>query len=437
VRLKGRLGALNERSFRLLWLARTASAVGDRMVPVALAFAVLGMNGSASDLGLVLAVGLVPNVVLVLVGGVAGDRWPRGRVMLWSDAVRFVSQGTIAVLLLSGHAQLWHLVVSSAVWGTAAAFFTPASTGVVPETVSPGRLQQANALLGLTRNIVGLGAPTLAGVLIATVGTGLVFAIDSVSFLVSALFLLRLPLPKLPSRLEQTSFLRELADGWQELRTRTWLWASIIAFSAFNIGLAVFFVLGPLVVSRELGGAEDWGLIMSGSAAGALIGGAIALRWKPSRPLAVVFGFSLFSAVQLVLLVPPAPAIVMASAAVLAMIGFTIGVVVWTTTLQEHIPPRALARVSAYDWLGSLVVMPLGFALAGPIAAVAGLNATLIGAAVLMVVAGLGALAVPSVRAVRRRDLEPASAPEVVTAVTDRGPSEPAQHKVEVVRTPS
>lgn len=434
MRLKGRLGALNERSFRLLWLARTASAVGDRMVPVALAFAVLGIEGSGSDLGLVLSVGLVPNVVLVLVGGVAGDRWPRGRVMLGSDAIRFVSQGTIAVLLLSGHAQLWHLVVSSAVWGTAAAFFTPASTAVVPETVSPGRLQQANALLALTRGIVGLGAPTLAGVLIATVGTGVVFAVDSVSFLVSALFLLQLPLPKRPTHREQMSFLRALADGWQELRARTWLWASIIAFGALNIGLAVFFVLGPLVVFKELGGARDWGVIMSASAAGALIGGAIAIRWKPSRPLVVVFGITLLSALQLLLLVPPAPVIVMAGAATLSMIGVTIAMVVWTTTLQEHIPPRALARVSAYDSLGSLVVMPLGFALAGPVAVVAGLDRTLIGAAVLMFVAGLGALAVPSVRAVRRRDLE---LPAPASIVPELGPSEPAQRSVEVVRAPS
>src|SRR5207247_9960925 len=171
------------------------------------AFAVLGMHGSVSELGLVLAVGLVPNVVLVLVGGVAGDRWPRGRVMLWSDAIRAVSQGAIAVLMFTGHAQLWQLVISSAVWGTAAAFFTPASTAVVPETVSPGRLQQANALLGLTRGVVGLGAPTLAGILVATVGTGIVFAIDSASFLVSALFLLRLPLPAVPELLGRASFL--------------------------------------------------------------------------------------------------------------------------------------------------------------------------------------------------------------------------------------
>ena len=403
MRLEGTLGALSERPFRLLWLARTASAVGDRMVPVALAFAVLGIGGDAGDLGLVLAVGLIPNIVFVLVGGVAGDRWPRGRVMLAADAVRAVSQGTVAVLLLAGSAELWHLLVSSAVWGTAAAFFTPASTGVVPDTVSPARLQQANALMGLTRNVVGLGAPTAAGLLIAVAGTGVVFAIDAATFVLSALFLLRLPLPERAKRASE-SFARELAAGWREVTSRTWLWASIVSFMFWNVGLAVFFVLGPVVAEEELGGARDWGIIMSGSAVGSIVGGTIAMRWRPVRPLVVAFAVTIVSALQLVLLIPPAPALAQAGAAVLAMVGVTISMTVWTTTLQEQVPEHALSRVSAYDWLGSLVVMPLGYALAGPAAAVAGVDATLAAGAVLMVGAGAVSLSLPSVRAVRRRD---------------------------------
>lgn len=373
------------------------------MVPIALAFAVLEINGSGTDLGLVLAVGLVPNVVLVLAGGVAGDRWSRGRVMLAADAVRALSQGAVAVLLLAGSAELWHLLVSSAVWGTAAAFFAPASTGVVPETVTPGRLQAANALLGLTRNAVGLAAPALAGLLIVAFGTGTVFAIDAASFLASALFLLRLPLRERRSP-ERHSLIGELVDGWQELTRRTWLWVSILAFSAWNAALAVFFVLGPLVVDSELDGARDWGIVMSGSAVGSIVGGAVALRWKPRRPLVAVFGLTLVSPLQLLLLIQPAPVLVMAGAAVLAMIGVTISITVWTTTLQENVPEHALARVSAYDWLGSLVVMPAAYALAGPVAALAGIDATLVGAAALMLTAGLGALALPSVRELRRRD---------------------------------
>jgi predicted MFS family arabinose efflux permease len=405
------------------------------MVPVGLAFAVLGIDGSGSDLGLVLAVGLVPNAVLMLVGGVVGDRWPRGRVMLAADAVRAVSQGAVAILLLTGDAQIWHLILSSAVWGTAAAFFTPASTGIVPQTVRPALLQQANALMALTRNLVGVGAPTLAGIIIATAGIGWVFAVDSASFVVSALFLLRLPIPAIAPMMERTSFLHALADGWDELRTRTWLWASILAFAAWNIGIAAFFVLGPVIVSRELAGARDWGIIMSGSALGSVVGGAIALRWHPSRPLIVVFGVTLLSALQLVLLVPPAPVVAMAAASVLAMIGVTIAMVTWTTTLQEQIPSHALARVSAYDWLGSLVIMPLGFALAGPVAVVIGLKATLLGAATLMVSAGLAALAVPSVREVRRRDFHAPARDEPILPVL-QGPRDPVE-RVEAIRSPS
>ncbi|MFN2471438.1 MAG: MFS transporter [Gaiellaceae bacterium] len=174
MRLRDPFGAFSERPFRMLWLARTTSAIGDRMVPVALAFAVLAIDGSGTDLGLVLAAGLVPNIIFVLVGGVAGDRWPRGRVMFAADVVRALSQGAVGVLLVTGNAELWHLLVSSGVWGAGAAFFAPVSTGVVPETVSAGRLQQANALMGLSRNVVGLAAPAAAGLLIPVTGTGVV-----------------------------------------------------------------------------------------------------------------------------------------------------------------------------------------------------------------------------------------------------------------------
>jgi MFS family permease len=403
--LQRMFGALSERPFRLLWLARTSSAVGDRMVPVALAFAVIDLGGSGTDLGLVLAAGLVPNVLFVLIGGVAGDHFDRTRVMLSTDVVRAVSQGTIAGLLLSSHASVWTLAVSSAVWGTASAFFTPASTGVVPATVSATRLQQANALTGLTRNAIGIGAPVLSGLLVASFGPGVVFGIDSASYIASAIFLVQVHLPKTVAQ-TTPKFVADLAAGWRELVARAWLWTSIIAFSVWNLALAVFFVLGPLVVSRELGGARDWGLVMTGSSVGAVLGGAVALRWKPDRPLITMFSLTTVSSLQIILLVPPAPAWLLALAAMLAMFSVSISVVLWTTTLQEQIPARALSRVSAYDWLGSLVAMPVGYALAGPIASGVGVNATLIGAAFLMVAACLAALSVPSLRAVRRRVAE-------------------------------
>jgi MFS family permease len=314
--------------------------------------------------------------------------------------------------------------VSSAIWGTASAFFTPASTGVVPDTVSPARLQQANALLGLTRSVVGLGGPILSGLLVASVGTGVVFAIDSASFIASAFFLLQLRLPK-KAVVGGARFVAQLVAGWREVVTRTWLWVSILVWGARNVANAVFFVLGPLVVSSELGGARDWGFMMSGFAFGAIAGGVIALRYRPRRPLAAMFVISIVSGLPLLLLVPPAPVAVLVFATLVVGIAVSSLLAIWTTTLQEQVPERALSRVSAYDWLGSLVTMPIGFALAGPVADLVGVDATLIGAACLMSGASLIALAVPGVRAVRRREV-PDLASEDAAAPRRASQGEPA-----------
>jgi MFS family permease len=377
------------------------SSIGDRMVPVALTFAVIELTGSGSDLGLVLAAGLVPNILFVLAGGVLGDRFDRSRVMLGTDLLRAATQATVAILLFTDSASIWSLALCSALWGTGAAFFAPASTGVVPLTVSRERLQQANALMSLTRNAITVGAPALAGILVATVGTGIVFAIDAATFVASALFLLQLRLPKQALR-EATSFVAELAAGWREVISRSWLWASILGFCGWNVGLAFFFVLGPLVAERELGGARDWGLILTGSAIGSVIGAAVALRFHPRHALGVSWVLLAAGAVQQLLLVPPAPTLVLAFASAAALVCISISGTLWITTMQEHVPERALSRVSAYDWLGSLVAMPIGYVLAGPFAEAAGMDSALITSGALMVASSLFVLAIPSVRALTR-----------------------------------
>jgi MFS family permease len=186
---------LRERPFRLLFVGQATSAFGSALMPVALAFAVLDLSRSPAALGLVMAASRVPQVLFVLAGGVAGDRFPRRLVMLVSDGVRFATQGAGAVLLLTGRAQLWEIVALQLVNGSAAAFFNPAATALIPETVSPARLQQANALMGLSRSSTGIVAQVVAGVLVATVGSGVTFAIDSATFVASAvsLALLRTP----------------------------------------------------------------------------------------------------------------------------------------------------------------------------------------------------------------------------------------------------
>src|SRR5206468_8004596 len=173
-------GALRERRFRLLWLGQATSTLGDGLVPVALAFAVIQtLDGSPTDLGIVLAAQTLPLVAFVLAGGVWADRLPRQMVMLVSDVVRGAVQATMAVLLLSGNAELWHLVVLAAIYGTAQAFFQPAATGLVPATISAERLHQANALLGLSRSLAFVVGPAVSGVVAAVTNPGIVFVVDA------------------------------------------------------------------------------------------------------------------------------------------------------------------------------------------------------------------------------------------------------------------
>ncbi len=402
MRWAGRLGALGERRFRLLWIGQTASVLGDALVPVALAFAVLDLTGSASDLGLVLTAETVPLVGFVLVGGVVADRLPRQLVMLVSDCVRALSQATLAALLLAGAAQVWELILLAAVYGSAAAFFQPAATGLVPATVSAARLQQANALFGLSRNAGFVVGPALAGVIVAAANPGIAFAIDAGSFVVSiaSLALLRLPAPE---RATRGAFVSELAVGWRELVSRTWLWVIIVwAATYLFLVYAPFQVLGPLVARESLGGPRAWGLIAAAGSAGAVLGGLVALRFHPLRPMVVCSFLTLVEAVPTALLALREPAPAIAAAQVGAGLAMGFFEAVWTTTLQQQIPERALSRVSAYDWLGSLAFLPAGYALAGPVASAIGVSATL-WISTGWVLASTGAvLLVPGVWALRR-----------------------------------
>ena len=285
--IAGRLGVLEEREFSILWLGQAMSALGSSLVPVALAFAVIDLTGSASALGLVLSAAFVSRVVLLLVGGVVADRLPRQSVMLGADLLRTVSQGLAAGLLITGHARLWELVVLIALFGAGDAFFAPASTGLVPETVRAERLQQANALMSLSRSVALVAGPTIAGLLVTAVGPGWVFAIDAATFAVSSASLACLRLPRSVSEAPRATVLVELRDGWREVRSRTWVWATVVRFSLSNLAIAPLFVLGPFVAEESLGGATAWGLIGTAGGIGAVLGDAAALRLRPRRPLLV------------------------------------------------------------------------------------------------------------------------------------------------------
>ena len=395
------LSPLVERNFRLLWMGQAVSAAGDALAPVALAFATLQIAHSASALGLVLAASTTARVVTLPVGGVWADRLPRQLVMLSSDTVRAVAEVILATVLLSGHAQLWMLIVLSVADGAAGAFFVPASGALVPQTVSAARLQQANALIGLSRSTTSVAGPALSGVLVAIIGPGWVFAIDAATYVASAISLAMLRVRPLPAK-PRTSFWAEMAAGWHAVVSRRWYLTNLFSHALWNFAIAAFFVLGPIVAKQHLGGASAWGLISASLGAGSIAGGLIALRVTPRRPLVVANLALTLAALQMLALVPPLPTSAIMAACVLGFTGLTFLNEVWFATVPQLIPADVLARANSFDWLLSLIAMPAGFAVSGPVADHIGIPATLVGAAVILALPSFLIVLHPAIRSVRR-----------------------------------
>ena len=401
------LGPLAERDFRLLFLGRTISLFGTAFAPIALAFAVITLTGSPSDLGLVLGAYMLAHLLFLLAGGVWADRLPRNLVMVTSDLLSGAAQVMAAGLLLTGVAQTWHLVVLGAIRGGASAFFIPASTGLVPQVVSAGRIQQANALLSLSRNSTRIAGVALAGILVATIGPGWALALDGATYALGALFVAMLNAPPAEPA-ENREFLRELVEGWREFRSRHWLCVTIIQFALINAyAIGAFLVLGPFVAEQHLGGAAAWGFILAAEAAGMIVAGIVALRYRPQRPLLVATLAVLTMAPLLALLGIAAPLAVILPAAFVAGVGLELYGVFWDTTLQQHIPDEKLSRVSSYDVLGSFALIPIGVAVMGPISNAIGVAETLLGAAFVVVIATIAVISVPDVRNLRRLDPRP------------------------------
>jgi MFS family permease len=384
-----------------MWLGSTTSSLGDAVVQIALVFAVLHIGGTATDIGLIAAVQTVARVAFLLIGGVWADRLRRQYVMLAADVVRGGVEAVLAVLLLTGHAHVWEIGLGAALYGIAASFFGPASTGLVPETVPAEELQQANSLLGLPQSFFSVGGPAVGGVLIAIFGTGWLFAFDAASFLVSVICLaqLRVPPRSLPA---QGSFLADLGEGWHELAIRPWYWINLLAHACWNFAIPAFLVLGPVIAARSLGGATAWGVISAAWGAGAIVAGLFVLRVKPKRPLVV--GNLLLTLGALPLLAMAFSRSVPLIAAANAASGFGLVTLnaLWSATMQTLIPDQVRSRVDSYDWLVSLVIMPVGYAVAGPLSSSAGLTPTLVAAAIVISVPCALVVLVPGIRGVRR-----------------------------------
>jgi predicted MFS family arabinose efflux permease len=305
----------------------------------------------------------------------------------------------MGALLLSGTAQVWHLFVLQALGGAATAFYSPASSGLVPELVEKPQLQQANAFMGLARYLAfPLGAAT-GGAIVATIGSGTALLVDAGTYVASALLLSGIRLPQRARSASAPNFLRELRDGWAAFTEHTWVWL-LTGWVAlyFLITYAPFFVLGPYIAKHSLGGASSWGVVVTGEGLGALGGALVGLRLRPGRPWIVVGVVFTLTAVQSILLAAHVSFVAIAVAAVLAGFSFSLGSVIYETGIQYEIAPEKLSRVSAYSWMCAMVFLPLGYALAGPIAAAVGMSAYLVFGAAWIVVTTLIVFTVPAVR---------------------------------------
>jgi MFS family permease len=398
-----RAGVLAERDFRLLFAGQSLSTVGDAAATIAVAFAVLEIGGSPSALGLVLAARYVPLAGFLLLGGVIADRLPRRGLMIASDAVRALTQGLLAALLLGGSAELWQIVLLQVAYGTAAAFFGPALAGLVPQLVADERRQQANALLRMTFDLAVIVGPGLGALLVARVGSGGAVAVDAATFAVSALLLTRLrPGGGAVRETRRVRLAADLREGWSEVRSRTWLWSSIANFTVFSaLAWPAVLVLGPQLARTELGGIGAWSILTGAFGAGALAGSIASLRMRCVRPAAAVAVLLALAAARPAVYASGAALPLIAAFSFVAGAAMSTASILWVAMLQQHLPAARLSRVNSIDSFGTFLLMPIGYAMAGPLAAAVGVHLAMILLAAVALLVSLATLASAELRTLR------------------------------------
>ncbi|MEV8376152.1 MFS transporter [Kribbella sp. NPDC056861] len=385
--------------FWIFLSARTVSVLGSAFGPIALAFGVLSLPGvTPVTLGVVLAAQGVPQLALLLLGGVIGDRFPRNRVLVVAELASGLAYAGLATMLLTGRAPLALLCTAAFVAGAASALLLPSLTGTVADLVPADSLQRANGQLRLGTNSARIAGVLAAGVVVAWVGPGVALAVDAATYFVAAglLSAVRLDGSKSTGRRDLRTDLRV---GWREFTSRPWLWSTVLAAAVINAALsAAFGVLGPALAKDRLGGSLSWSLVLAGYSVGMLAGVVVAIRFKPRRPLPTAVLFAPLLALPLLALGFRAPVPVVVAAAVCAGVATDIFGVLWDTTMQLEVPAAALSRVSSYEYLVSLSLKPVGAVVAGLAAAELGPAAGLLLFGGLIVLAAAGALSHPAVR---------------------------------------
>ncbi|WP_344637459.1 MFS transporter [Kitasatospora cystarginea] len=363
-----RLSLLRQTDFRWFFTGQLVSLLGTSMAPVALAFAVLNASGSTGDLGIVLAAHMVPLLAFLLVGGATADRFGRRTVLVAANLGSALTQGGVAALLLTGHYSLPLVAALEFLNGVLAAFTTPALRGIVPQLVDRDRLQQANALLGSMRNATKIFGPSLSGVLVVVVGSGPAIAFDAVTYLVAAGCLTRLsPVGRVDAP-RKTTMAADIRDGWTEFRRIRWVWVVSLTFCLINmVQTGTWQILGP-ELTRELSGEATWGFVLSARGLGLLVMSSLMYRLVVRHLLRLGQLMSALGALPLLVLGAHLHSPWLIAGAFVAGLGSAVAAVGWDTSLQEHVPPHALSRVSSYDDLLSYVAIPIGQLCVGPLA---------------------------------------------------------------------
>lgn len=376
------------------------SLLGSSMAPVALAFAVLNTSGRLSDLGVVLAARMAPQLALLVVGGAVADRVSRRAVLVVTNLGAGLAQGTIAVVLLTGQYRLVLVACPAFLLGVIEAFASPALRGVVPELVPEEDLQKANALLASARNAVRIAGPAVAGVLVVGVGPGWAIAADAIGFVVAGAIFTRLP-PGPVVTVRRGRLLTDVREGWAEFRRLRWVWTTALSFCVVNlVNTGPWLVLGP-ALSKELGGEAVWGLVLSVRAIGLLVMSVLVVRVVVRYPLRVGLSAGAAGSLGLLALGLELDVPWLLACAFVAGLGFAVPGIMWDTSLQRHVPRETLSRVASYDELLSYAAIPLSQLLVGPAAALWGQAAVALWAGIAFVVATLAPLAFKSVRDLR------------------------------------
>jgi MFS family permease len=392
-------GPLRLPAFRYLFSARAISYIGTYLAPIAVAFAILDNGGGATAVGLSFAAWTLAQVAMLSFGGVVGDRVARRTVMIGSDIASTAVRTTMGVLLVSGHAQVWQLIALQACGGAAVAFYSPASYGLVREVVPEDELQQANGLLAIARYAAFPLGGAIGGSIVVLVGTGAALLVDAGTYATSAVLLSRIRVQSIARA--GAGFLQELREGWSAFVEQTWVWVLVLYVSLyFLLTYAPFFVLGPYVAKHSMDGARSWTPVIIGEGIGALLGGLAGLRWRPRQPMVTTGLLLMVTAAQNLVLAFHPTTLLLSLTATGAGFAFALGSVVWDTTLQRKVAPEKLARVASYGWMGAMVFLPAGYALAGPIAMAIGLKTYLVIAAAWIVVSTLFVIRLRAVREV-------------------------------------